>query len=77
MNITVSKTISFTFGEGQAEGIDNVSVTLSVPSENLLTGEVSATSVQLTLALPSAGWNEEDVLLALQEKYPNATIAWE
>lgn len=77
MNITVSKTISYTFGAGQADGVDNITVSVQVPTENLLTGEVGTVTATLTVSLPSAGWDEEDVLLALQEKYPNATVAWE
>ncbi|MFA6165381.1 MAG: hypothetical protein WC700_02110 [Gemmatimonadaceae bacterium] len=77
MQATASRTISYTFGPGQKEGTDNVSVTLTIDAENPLTGAVERVSTQATVSLPSSGWTDDDVLKALQVMFPKFDVQWE
>lgn len=77
MIIKVSRFLTYTFGAGQTEGIDNVSTSLAVPFTNALTGAETILLTSETVQLPSAGWNEDDVLKALQAKYAEASLEWE
>ncbi len=77
MKATASKSISYTFGERQAAGIDNVTVYLTVDVPNPLTGESAPATVPTTVQLPSSGWTDDDVLKALQAQFPKFDVQWE
>lgn len=75
--VVVSRSIGYTFGPGQATGIDNVTVMCAVKVRNPLEGGETLEVVPITLQLPSAGWDEETVMAELQVKFPAFDISWE
>jgi hypothetical protein len=76
---TVSRSLNFTFGPGQAPGVDNVTaaVTRELAADPLAGGEPQVVTSPVTLQLPSDAWTEDDFLIALHERYPGITFAWE
>lgn len=77
MKGTVAREVKFTFGEGQAEGIDNVTLQVAIDVENPLLGTASAQVVPITVQLPHTGWDENDAIKAAQERFPEVTLEWE
>ena len=77
MKLITSRAITYTFGPGQEKGIDNVTVAVTVEVERPLTKDVTFETIPVTIALPSQGWTDDDVLKALQTKYPEFDVQWQ
>jgi hypothetical protein len=70
---SVSRAITYTFGAGDVD-VANVWVVTEVIHP--LTKEARLEQVQAFVELPSAGWSDDDVLKAVQDKFPEFVIAW-
>lgn len=73
----VGHSITYSFGPGQAEGIDNVTVYVTTNTTNPFTGAETKAVESVTVQLASAGWTDEDVLTAIQAKLPQLDVQWE
>lgn len=73
----ISRAINFTFGEGQAEGIDNVAVTVTVDVPDPFGGAPRSVTESRYVQLPASGWTENDVLVAVQKSLPAFDVQWE
>jgi hypothetical protein len=72
----IDRAINFTFGPGQAEGFDNVSVYVQSEFINPLTKGAETIGRSVNVALPTAGWDENDVLAAVKESLPEFDVQW-
>jgi hypothetical protein len=70
---TVSRAITYTFGSGD---VDVANVWVATEVTHPLTKDVGFDQVQVFVELPSTGWSDSDVLKAVQDKFPDFTIAW-
>lgn len=73
----VNRSIHYSFGPGQAEGIDNVTVHVTTATTNPFTGTETKAVESVTVQLPTSGWGEAEVLTALQTKLPQFDVQWE